>query len=232
MVSFRIEEKEVSVYPCVQPDRPVICLNTFGQEGGQVFRQVQNIACPAFNLVCIGNLRWNHDMAPWDIPPLSPKDIPCTGGADDYLALLLRRILPAAERAVPGVPAWRGIAGYSLAGLFAVYASSRTSVFSRVASISGSLWFPGIREYLASHVEKDRPERLYFSLGDRESRTRNPFLQCVQRNTQEIYAFYRDKGADTVFELNPGNHFQHAVARTAAGIRWLLEEPHQGMPPE
>lgn len=37
-----------------------------------------------------------------------------------------------------------GIAGYSLAGLFALYALYKTDVFTRVASMSGSLWFPGI----------------------------------------------------------------------------------------
>lgn len=223
MVSFEVKEKTVSVYPCTQPDRPVICLNTFGQEGEQVFQQLRDSGCPPFTLVCISNLQWNHDMAPWDIPPLSPKDTPCTGGADDHLDLLLRRILPAAEQQVPGSPSWRGIAGYSLAGLFAVYAACRTDVFSRAASISGSLWFPGIREYLFSHAEEQLPDRLYFSLGDKEHRTRNPFLRCVQQNTQEICAFYKGRGVDTVFQLNPGNHFQHAAERTAAGIRWLLE---------
>lgn len=29
-------------------------------------------------------------------------------------------------------------------------------------------------------------------------------------------------GTDTVFQLNPGNHFDHPVERTAAGITWLL----------
>ena len=30
------------------------------------------------------------------------------------------------------------------------------------------------------------------------------------------------KGIDTVFQLNPGNHYDHAAERTAAGIAWLL----------
>ena len=33
-----------------------------------------------------------------------------------------------------------------LAGLFAVYATFQSDVFDRVASISGSLWFPDFRE--------------------------------------------------------------------------------------
>ena len=81
-------------------------------------------------------------MAPWDIPPISKNDTPCTGGADSYLDLLLSKIIPEAERQLRGTPVWRGIAGYSLAGLFAVYAMYQTGAFSRIASMSGSLWFP------------------------------------------------------------------------------------------
>ena len=40
--------------------------------------------------------------------------------------------------------------------------------------------------------------------------------------TEEIQAFYQSKGIDTVFQLNPGNHYDHAAERTAAGIAWLL----------
>ena len=29
-------------------------------------------------------------------------------------------------------------------------------------------------------------------------------------------------GVDTVFQLNPGNHYDHGAERTAAGIAWFL----------
>ena len=73
---------------------------------------------------------------------------PCTGGADDYLRLLIEEIIPTAEKEIDGVPRWRGIAGYSLAGLFSLYAIYRTDLFSLVGSMSGSLWFPGMKEYI------------------------------------------------------------------------------------
>ncbi len=222
MTSFIIEKKKIEVFPGIKPDSPLICLNTYGHEGGQVFQQLQSSGCPDFTLVAVSNLEWDHDMSPWAIPPISEKDTPCTGGADDYLDLLLHRILPEAEKALPGIPSWRGIAGYSLAGLFAVYAMYQSDVFSRVASMSGSLWFPGIREYIVSHTPKKTPDCMYFSLGDRECHTRNKFLQCVQENTEAIEAFYRGQGIDTTFRLNPGNHFKNGVLRTAAGLQWIL----------
>ena len=118
MTSFNIEQKRVDVFASAAPDRPVIYLNTYGREGKQVFKHLQETGCPDFSLVAVSNLEWDHDMAPWDIPPISEKDTPCTGGSDDYLKLLLNQILPEAEKALPGIPSWRGIAGYSLAGLF------------------------------------------------------------------------------------------------------------------
>lgn len=104
-----------------------------------------------------------------------------------------------------------------------MYAIYRTDAFSRVASMSGSLWFPGIKEYVLSRAARRRPDRVYLSLGNREDKTRSRIMRCVRQNTEEIAAFYTRQGIDTVFELNPGGHFADTVARSAAGIRWMLE---------
>ena len=63
---------------------------------------------------------------------------------------------------------------------------------------------------------------MYFSLGSKESKTKNPILRTVQENTEEISAYYQSQKIDTVFQLNPGNHFVQSVERTAAGIAWIL----------
>ena len=138
------------------------------------------------------------------------------------MRLLIEKIIPIAEQKILGTVLWRGLAGYSLAGLFAVYSLYHTKLFSRIASMSGSLWFPGIKEYIFSHEMKGIPKHLYFSIGDKECKANNPYLKIVQKNTEEIEAFYRNKGIDTVFQLNSGNHYKNAVERTAAGIAWLL----------
>ena len=222
--AFEIGGKTIEVFPSEVPNRPVIYLNTVSNEGAQVYQTLRSMDCSDFTLVTIGNLDWNHDMAPWDIPPISKGDTPCTGGADEYLRLLIYEIIPEAERLIQGEPMWRGLAGYSLAGLLAVYSLYRADCFSRIASMSGSLWFPGFKEYVLSHEMKRIPEHLYLSLGDRECQTRNPYLKNVQTNTKEINAFFMRKGIDTVFQLNPGNHFKNAVQRTAAGIAWMLSK--------
>lgn len=221
---FMENRKTVKIFSSTTTDAPIIYLNTYSDEGRQVFEAAQTAGCPPFTLVAISNLDWNRDMAPWDSPAAFKKGEPFTGGADDYLRLLVEEIIPRAEKELAGPPAWRGIAGYSLAGLFALYTIYRTDVFLRVGCMSGSLWFPGFKEYVFSHEPKRRPDCIYFSLGDKESKTRNPVLKIVQENTEEIQTFYQNKGIDTVFQLNPGNHFVQGIERTIAGIQWLLSE--------
>ncbi len=222
MYTFSIKGKTTSIFPSFEANAPIIYLNTFSNEGQKVYEATQAANCPLFTLVAISDLDWSHDMVPWDSPPVFKNSEPCTGGADDYLRLLTEEIIPTAEREISGVPRWRGIAGHSLAGLFALYAIYQTDLFSRVGSMSGSLWFTGIKEYIFSHKPKRLPDYMYFSLGDKESKTRNQVLRSVRQNTEEIQAFYQGKGVDTVFQLNSGNHYDHAAERTVAGLCWLL----------
>ena len=97
MNQFTIGQKQISVYPCDEPDRPVIYLNTFAGEGEQVLRLLRDDGCPPFTLVSVSSLDWNHDMLPWEIPPVFKNADPCTGGADDKRACTVagnRRVFP------------------------------------------------------------------------------------------------------------------------------------------
>lgn len=229
MYEFTIGGKNVSVFPGNVPDAPVIYLNTYSDESHQVFRAAQAAGCPPFTLVAISNLDWIHDMAPWGSPAVFKGGEPFTGGANDHLRLLVEELLPRAEKDLIGTPAWRGIVGYSLAGLFALYAIYRTDIFSRVGSISGSLWFSRLKQYILTHEPKRPPDCAYFSLGDKESKARNPILKSVRRDTEEIYTSCRAAGIDTTFQLNPGNHYDHVTERTTAGIAWLLSRQRRAI---
>ena len=226
---FYVAEKAITVYPGDAERKPVIYLNTVKGGGDQVFQALRSICASPFCLVTIDNLDWDHDMSPWSIPPISEQDVPCTGGADDYLRFLLDEIMPEAEACVQGGISWRGLAGYSLAGLFAVYSLYQTGVFSKIASISGSLWFPGILDYIQQNQFVGSPKCIYFSLGDRENKTTKPYLKVVQTNTEYIYSFLQKKRITSVFQLNSGGHHDRAAERTAKGIAWLLGE-QKGFP--
>ena len=96
-------------------------------------------------------------------------------------------------------------------------------MFSRAASVSGSMWFPGFSEYAEKNGLCRKPDKVYFSLGDKEAHTRNSLLSTVEDKTREIYGYYKNKGIDTVFEMNPGNHFKDADMRLAKGIAWIIK---------
>lgn len=219
---FHVLDREIAVYPSRGSDRPIIYLNTSEGEGEQVYQMLRDTGCPDFTLVAISGLDWYHDMTPWEMLPVTEGAPPSTGGAGEYLRLLTEEILPKVEEAV-GPVLWRGLAGYSLAGLFALYAAYQTPAFSRIASMSGSLWFPDFQEYVSTHEMAGDITHVYLSLGDRESRTGNPYMRTVQERTEGIAALYVQKGINTTFQLNPGNHFKNVFRRTAAGIAWILD---------
>ena len=136
MYTLTTSGKTISIFSCAGSECPIIYLNTFSNEGQKVFEAAQAASCPPFTLVAISDLDWNHDMVPWDSPPAFKNTDPCTGGADDYLRILTEEIIPTAEKKITGVPCWRGIAGYSLAGLFALYSIYQTDLFSRVVRVA------------------------------------------------------------------------------------------------
>lgn len=103
---MNIAGKQIAVYPGATPNTPVVYLNTFAEEGDQVYQAMHDINCPDFTLVAISGLAWDHDMAPWDISPISKNDTPCTGGADAYLKLLTDEIVPKAEEQISGRALW------------------------------------------------------------------------------------------------------------------------------
>ena len=151
------------------------------------------------------------------------NDDPFTGGADEYLEKLTNDIVPAVISDIGGKPAYIALAGYSLAGLFAVYAMYHTDVFSRIASASGSMWYPHFIDYAKSNKLTKMPDKLYFSLGDKEAKTRNQIMATVENNTRELHDYYSSLGINTLFEMNEGNHFKDAALRIAKAIAWIVE---------
>lgn len=151
----------------------------------------------------ISGLNWEAELSPWAAGDLFKYSEMFTGGADVYLKLLTEEIMPQAESMLPGKIAWRGLAGYSLAGLFTVYALYKTDLFSRAASMSGSLWYPGFKDFALQSAICKTTQYLYFSLGDKEARARNQYLKTVQQCTEELAAHYRSLALTLVMNLTP-----------------------------
>ena len=114
------------------------------------------------------------------------------------------------------------IGGYSLAGLFALWAATRTDVFRGVAAASPSAWFPGLTEYLREHGMPCGTV-VSLSLGNREARTRNPVMSTVDTRIREIRDILQEQGADVTLSWNPGNHFAEPDIRTAKAYAEVLQ---------
>ena len=202
-------------------DAPIIFLLSGDEDGARVWDAARQLTARPFSLATVPVTDWNRDLSPWAARRVFKGGEDFAGGADAFLQTLEDETVPAV-RAEVQTDAPCILAGYSLAGLCAVYAAYRTTAFSGVISASGSLWFPGFSEFAASRPFARKPERVYFSLGDRESRTKNPVMRLVEDNTRKLCDAYAAQGVETTFERNPGSHFQDAELRLAKGIAWIL----------
>lgn len=168
---------------------------------------------------------WNDDLTPWSVPGLRAADPPFGSGAAATLDALVRFIVPGAEGGAGLYPRSRAIAGYSLAGLFALYAFVQPgeAVFDAAASLSGSLWYDGWTPYLEATPWNGTGRYAYLSLGAREKRTANPRMHNVENATQRTVELLAAKGCQVTYAPGPGNHFEHTQERLAAGIQALAE---------
>ena len=115
------------------------------------------------------------------------------------------------------------IGGYSLAGLFALWAAYQTDLFTAVAAASPSIWFPGFIEHM--RAGKINADRVYLSLGNREAKTRNSVMATVADCIEISFDLLRKQGVESVLEWNEGNHFKDADIRTAKAFSWVLNGP-------
>lgn len=233
--SFEVEGEKVTLRatePAASGDEhvarvPVVYLHVFEADGADVWQRLGEGGMPPMTLVAIEPKSWDNDLTPWPAPPTFRGGRPYEGLAGTQLELLGRAILPDAEALLAQhgtAPSFSALAGYSLAGLFAAWAVTQCSLFERVASVSGSLWYPDFVKYVAGNGPKSCVRRAYFSLGDAEPRTRNRAMRSVLEDTQQVEERFERSGVDTRFELNPGNHFTDEDLRITRGIRWLLED--------
>ena len=215
--------RRVCLYQLVQGSAPLVYSIDYHENGQLLLEACRQVECSGFNLVTISGLHWNQELSPWPVDTVVSRDDNFAGEAEQWLGLLAGDVLPAVERSLAAAPTWRCLAGYSLAGLFAVWTAHQCDLFTRILSASGSMWYPGWLEYAQEHSPAVALSGLYLSVGDKESTSRNAVLQTVGERTQALAALMARRGVNVKFEFNPGNHFKNPPLRVAKGIKWLLE---------
>lgn len=200
------------------------------------------------SLVKVGVGRWEENFSPWCAPRVFAKGPNFGDGAQKTLGTLINQVVSWAESELSVPPAYRVLVGYSLAGLFSLWAgvtqvsvpqsgtpqqvacgcqpdTVTTPTFQRIGAVSGSFWFPGLLDYVNQQLRGGAVNltHAYLSLGDREARTPNPQIMHVRENAELLASKLRDAGITSTFELNRGNHFQNVEGRMQKALNWLVK---------
>lgn len=159
------------------------------------------------SLVMIYPYDWNYCMTPWKY---HDKNMGKTGGGEEFLSWFISEIYDEKYQR-------QYIGGYSLGGLFALFAACEKELFDGVMSVSGSLWYPGALEYFNEKSIGKRIGKIYMSLGDKESLTKNAEREKVGFNTEKLAEVF-GKTKEVFFEYNRGGHFTDINGRIAKSI--------------
>ena len=201
------------------------------------------------SLVHIGVDLWEENFSPWCAPRVFAKGPNFGDGAQKTLDILINQVVLWAESDLTEPPAYRALVGYSLAGLFSLWAGVSqqvargcqpddvpsqpgaphvdvpTPTFQRIGAVSGSFWFPGLLDYVNQQLSGGAVglTHAYLSLGDREARTPNPQIMHVRENAELLASELENAGITSTFELNRGNHFQNVEGRMQKALNWLVK---------
>ena len=201
------------------------------------------------SLVNVGVDLWEENFSPWCAPRVFAKEPNFGDGAQKTLDTLINQVIPWTESKLTEQPAYRVLVGYSLAGLFSLWAGVSQQVargcqsddapsqpgaphvdapvatFQRIGAVSGSFWFPGLLDYVDQQLNGGAVglTHAYLSLGDREARTPNPQIMHVRENAELLASKFENAGITSMFELNRGNHFQNVEGRMQKALDWLVK---------
>ena len=175
------------------------------------YEKIRELTDMDFCLTAVKVNDWNKDLSPWEAPAVF--GIENFGeGAADTLKEILSLCTDKDKKYYIG--------GYSLAGLFSLWASVQTDWFEGVAAASPSVWFPDFLDYIRER--KPLCRKIYLSLGDKEEKTRNPVMATVGDKIRELDSFLAQEGFDCVLEWNEGNHFKDFDIRTAKAFASVM----------
>ena len=166
-----------------------------------------------FLLIAFKVNNWNKDLSPYKAKAVFGKE-DFGDGASNALKEILSECNDSSKTYIIG--------GYSLAALFAIWASYNTNIFQGVAASSPSIWFPNFINYMKENVIKTN--NVYLSLGDQEEKTKNPIMSKVGICIKEAYGLLKNSNINCFLEYNKGNHFIDADIRTAKAFAWIINQ--------
>ena len=181
----------------------------------QEVETIKELSDKSFSLVAFMIKDWNQELTPWGAPPVFGKT-PFGDGAEKTLEFITSQLLPEVQEDIPHLI----LGGYSLAGLFALWAGYQTDKFEGIAAASPSVWYPQWIDYASGN--KPLAKSVYLSLGDKEEKAKNPVMAQVGNAIRKQHELLTEQEIKTILEWNAGNHFVDSDKRMAKGFAWLL----------
>lgn len=196
-----------------------------GDEMGEAIaaRMAERLGETSWTLVAHEAENWNQAYSPWAL--LSTEGgAEFSGSARETLTWLTQACMAQVEGRMPGGAASRLIGGYSLSGLFSLFAFYESGLFDGVASCSGSLWYPGWKEYALGR-SAPKGSCVYLSLGRKEEKTRSRRMAAVGDMTrwqnEQVLGDKNVRASELVW--HNGGHFTDVDQRIAQGFAWLIQ---------
>ena len=171
-----------------------------------------------FTLVAFAIKEWMNELTPWPAPPTFGRQ-PFGDGAEATLEYVGDVLLPSLTQRLEARQVVIG--GYSLAGLFALWAGYNSRLFDGVAAASPSVWYPRWTDY--TEGREMHGKAVYLSLGDRESHTKNPVMAHVDDAIRRQHELLAAQGVAATLEWNAGNHFVDSEKRMAKAFAWVVQ---------
>lgn len=172
-------------------------------------------------LCALSGMNWNRDLSPWTAKKVFKGEDDFGGKGDAFIETLVNDVFPKAESMAPSVSR-RMMAGISMSGLFSLYMATKYEKLEGIASISGSLWFPRLRDYMKDNLPLNKDMRIYLSLGNKEKKVRNPLMAKVEEETFAIRDLLASSRRHVIYQENEGNHFVHGEERLKEALLYLI----------
>ena len=177
----------------------------------QEVEAIKELSDKPFSLVAFMIKDWNQELTPWVAPPVFGKT-PFGDGAEKTLEFITSQLLPEVQENIPHLI----LGGYSLAGLFALWAGYQTDKFEGIAAASPSVWYPQWIDYASENILLAKSA--YLSLGDKEEKAKNRMMAQVGNAIRKQHELLTEQEINTILEWNAGNHFVDSDKRMAKGF--------------
>lgn len=190
---------------------------TLEAEAGQIAR----LSTVPFVLATIELADWMVDLMPWPDSNIS-REPEAGKRAQDTLEYVLLSLIPELQQRYGPLPMILG--GYSLGGLFALWASAQTDCFNAIAAASPSVWIRDWIPFAKTHVPL--ADAVYLSLGDKEEHVKNQVIARVGDCLRTQYALFQEQlgPGHCTLVWEQGNHFSDNEGRLARAFAWCMEQ--------